>query len=317
MKSMESAVTVTTYKQFHEFVSAFGRGRIPLLMIIGDPGVSKSQSVRRAVKGEVCWIEGQASAFIMYCELYRHRHKPVVIDDVDALYADDSARRLLKGLCQTDIEKSLAWRTRNKYLEQEGVPSTFTTRSKVCIIANEWRSLNTDVKAIEDRAVAVIFKPTPLEVHLEVARWFKDQVVFDFLGSVLHLIHMPSMRHYLFAKSLRAAGMKNWKELTIERICDAELVTIAQLKADPTLETEKDRVRAWIDRGHGSRPTYFRYARKLPTPIDVPKVNLRVSKSHKICIIPFKKDNNAIAPLDVGSKRRTGSLRRTKRRHRA
>ena len=45
----------------------------------------------------------------MYVKLYRHRDEFVVIDDVDALYADRSGVRLLKCLCQTEEEKAVAW----------------------------------------------------------------------------------------------------------------------------------------------------------------------------------------------------------------
>ena len=45
----------------------------------------------------------------MYAKLYRHRDEFVVIDDVDALYADRSGVRLLKCLCQTEEEKAVAW----------------------------------------------------------------------------------------------------------------------------------------------------------------------------------------------------------------
>jgi len=44
----------------------------------------------------------------MYAKLYRHRDEFVVIDDVDALYADRSGVRLLKCLCQTEEEKAVA-----------------------------------------------------------------------------------------------------------------------------------------------------------------------------------------------------------------
>lgn len=288
---LQSALTVTSYEKFHQFVKAFAKGNIPLLMIIGDPGVSKSQSVRRAVKGEVCWIEGQASAFMMYGELYRHRNRPVVIDDVDALYADDAARRLLKSLCQTDIEKEISWKTRSKYLEEQKIPTTFRTKSKVCIIANEWRSLNTDVKAIEDRAVAVIFKPSPLEVHTEVAKWFKDQETFDFLASILHLISTPSMRHYIFAASLRKAKLKDWKNLTIERVCDSELVVVAQYKHDESYQSDRQRAKAFVEAGHGSQATFYRLVKRLPEKVEVPEIRLRdfSVSHHSRKIVPFRK----------------------------
>ena len=54
---------------------------------------------------------GRCNTLVMFitfkvraAKLYRHRDQFVVIDDVDALYADRSGVRLLKCLCQTEIE---------------------------------------------------------------------------------------------------------------------------------------------------------------------------------------------------------------------
>src|SRR4051812_38539722 len=214
MKNTASAfITVTTYDEFFRFVDAFAKGRIPLLLVVGDPGVSKSQSVKRALTNPACWIEGQASAVSMYCLLYHNRNLPTIIDDVDDLYANDSARRLIKCLCQTDPIKRLSWNTMSKHLDEANVPRSFDTTSNVCIIANEWKTLSKDVAAIEDRAVALFFKPTALEVHKQVAAWFDDQQVFDFMGSIAHLVEAPSMRHYLFARNMKRAKFLDWKQL--------------------------------------------------------------------------------------------------------
>jgi hypothetical protein len=274
---MKSSLTVTTYREFHEYVDAFAIGRIPLLMVIGDPGTSKSQSMKRALskrKAKPCWIEGQASAVAMYAMLYEHRHKIVVIDDVDQLYKDDASRRLLKSLCKTEKDKRLSWNTRSSYLEGEGVPNSFSTKSRVCIIANEWHTLNSDVAAIEDRAVGLLFKPTPLEVHLEVKKWFKDKIAYEFMASILHLVQNPSMRHYLFASNLRNSKIRDWKSRTIERVCSKELVRIAQIEAE--YETIDERIAAFERAGLGSRAKYYRIRKKLPKPVEVP-----VSKSHR------------------------------------
>jgi len=76
----------------------------------------------------------------MYVKLYRHRDQFVVIDDVDALYADRSGVRLLKCLCQTEEEKAVAWHSDAKSLERRGIPREFATKSRVAIIANDCRS---------------------------------------------------------------------------------------------------------------------------------------------------------------------------------
>jgi hypothetical protein len=54
------------------------------------------------------WIAGSATALGIYQELWKHRGRPVVIDDVDALQTARAAIRLLKCLCQTDPIKTVA-----------------------------------------------------------------------------------------------------------------------------------------------------------------------------------------------------------------
>ena len=59
----------------------------------------------------------------MYVKLYRHRDEFVVIDDVDALYADRSGVRLLKCLCQTEEEKAVAWHSDARSLQAPADPA--------------------------------------------------------------------------------------------------------------------------------------------------------------------------------------------------
>lgn len=79
---------LTTYKRLEEYLGAFARGHFHLLILVGAGGLAKSRSVRSVLDGKACWIEGNATPFSMYVKLYRHRDQFVVIDDVDALYAD-------------------------------------------------------------------------------------------------------------------------------------------------------------------------------------------------------------------------------------
>src|SRR5262245_18825178 len=106
----EGALVVRDYARLEEFVGAFAAGRLDLLIVVGRPGLAKSQSFRRAA-ADACWLEGNATAFGMYCALYHARDRLVVIDDVDSLYASAAAVRLLKCLCQTDPVKRLAWQS--------------------------------------------------------------------------------------------------------------------------------------------------------------------------------------------------------------
>jgi len=105
-----------------QYVRAFAAGHLNLLMVFGPPGVGKSRSVRQAIVSQVCWIGGQATPFGIYLQAYEHRHEPIILDDVDCLYADRTGIRLLKALGQTEQTKTLSWQSDAPTLERRGVP---------------------------------------------------------------------------------------------------------------------------------------------------------------------------------------------------
>src|SRR3954454_14554371 len=170
---------LSTYERLEEYLRAFARGHFHLLILVGAGGLAKSRSIRAVLDGKGCWIEGNATPFGMYVKLYRHRDQFVVIDDVDALYADRSGVRLLKCLCQTEEEKSVAWHSDARSLERQGVPREFTTRSRVAIIANDWKTLNKNVAALQDRGHVLLFQPSVSEVHAHAGKWFKDSEIYE------------------------------------------------------------------------------------------------------------------------------------------
>jgi len=168
--------------------------------------------VREALGGITCWIEGNATPFGMYVKLYQRRDEFVVIDDVDALYADRSGVRPLKCLCQTEEEKSVAWHSDARSLEKHGIPREFTTTSRVVIISNDWKTLNNNVAALQDRGHVILFEPSAAEVHRKAGTWFDDREIYEWFGANLHRVHEPSMRHYVRARELKAAGM-DWTDV--------------------------------------------------------------------------------------------------------
>jgi hypothetical protein len=190
---------LATYRRLEEYLAAFAQGHFHLLVLMGPGGLGKSRAVRSVLDGKGCWIEGNATPFGMYVRLYRHRDQFVVIDDVDALYADRSGVRLLKCLCQTEEEKSVAWHSDARSLERQGIPREFTTKSRVAIIANDWRTLDKNVAALQDRGHVLLFQPSAAEVHAQAGRWFDDREIYEWFGANLHRIGEPSLRHYVRA----------------------------------------------------------------------------------------------------------------------
>jgi hypothetical protein len=179
-KAPHKVLRLTTYERLDEYLRAFAQGHFHLMIPVGAGGLAKSRSVRAVLSdGEACWIECNATPFGMYAKLYRHRDEFVVIDDVDALYADRSGVRLLKCLCQTEEEKAVAWHSDARSLERQGIPREFVTKSRVVIISNDWQTLNKNVAALQDRGHALLFRPTAAEVHEKAGTWFDDQEIYE------------------------------------------------------------------------------------------------------------------------------------------
>lgn len=205
-KSLPSHVLcVQTYGELQRYAIAFAKGYLNLLVVLGHPGLGKSRCIRAAVGDGVCWIDGTASPFGIYLAAYAHRDEKLVLDDVDGIYRDRAGVRLLKSLCQSESIKSVSWRTDAATLQRRNIPGQFTTSSCVAVIANEWKSLNADVTALEDRGHVISFEPSPLEVHRHAASWFWDQEVFDFIAKNLHIIDRPSLRIYVLAYEVKKA----------------------------------------------------------------------------------------------------------------
>lgn len=255
-------VHVTTYAQLDQYLAAFAKGHFHLLIIVGAGGLAKSRSLRAALGGNGCWIEGNATPFGMYLKLYRHRDEFVVIDDVDGLYADRSGIRLLKCLCQTEEEKVVAWHSDARSLERQGVPREFTTKSRVVIIANDWKTLNKNVAALQDRGHVLFFQPTTTEVHRKAGTWCDDAEIYDWFSRNLHRVRAPSLRHYVRARELKAAGM-DWTVVLADENDNSRARLAAEVLASTAYATTAERVDAFTEKGGGCRATFFNYKRRL------------------------------------------------------
>ena len=261
----EHSLKVTSYDEVSHFIRQFIAGRLHLLMLVGGPGLAKTQTVRRALGNRPhLYLETHATAFGMYHKLHECRDRPVIIDDLDHLYRDQAAVRLLKSLCNTDPVKSLSWPSRHPDIARGEVPSSFTTTSPVCLIVNEWRTVNANVQAIEDRAIIVHFTPSPGEVHAKVREWFDDEEVCRFIEEHLPFITRPSMRHYVKGKQLRKANPDRWREqlLTIMGL-DEKVRAIQSLLTAPQFSSDAERVAAFEANGYGSRATYYRWKKRF------------------------------------------------------
>ncbi len=269
-------IRLTEYAQLELYLTKFARGELGLVLLLGRHGTGKSESVKQALavpsnagiagatpaQGALV-VEGHMQPFGLYRQLWAYRNQPIVLDDLDRLYADPDCVRLLKPLCNTVREKRLHWLT-NLTLNDGALPPTFTTASSVILIANEWKSLNPNVRALEDRAIILHFCPSNKEVHRKVGQWFDDPEVYDFLGRLLAVVPAVSMRHYCKGSQLRRAGFGDWRNSLLQMIiADRRMVCVIAIQHDPGLHSEQQRVASFVATTGASRATYFRIKARL------------------------------------------------------
>ena len=288
-----NATRIQKFSELYEFARAFADEHLGLLILLGDPGLGKSRVLEAAVGNKACWINGTATAFGIYMQAYEFRDRPIVLDDVDSLYRDRRAVRLLKVLCQTDPVKTLTWTSNASALQIRKIPQRFKTHSHVAIIANDWKSLDADVKALDDRAHVLVFNPSPLEIHRQAAKWYGDPEIFAFVGQHLHNIEQHSFRTYVKASELKRAGL-NWRNVVLTRAWAGTTLAVARLQADPHFQTTETRVTEFIEAGHGCRATYFKHLQRLAPAEDIPEIELE----HATPPADFKIGANRPAEVD-------------------
>ncbi len=73
---------------------------------------------------------------------------------------------------------------------------------------------------------------------------------------------------------LKRAGM-DWKSWLLARWgMTGKRLLVAKLKADPSLSTEAERVRAFIQQQGGCRATYYNHAKRLGRPLELTDIRL-------------------------------------------
>jgi hypothetical protein len=149
-------------------------------------------------------------------------------------------------VCQTDEEKAVAWLSDARSLEKQGIPREFATKSRVIMISNDRKTLNKNVA----------------EVHRKAGTWFVDAEIYEWFAKNLHRVRHPSLRHYVRAKELKAAGMDWTDVLAVEaEIKRARLAT--ELLATAAHGCTAERVKAFVERGGECRATFLNCCRYL------------------------------------------------------
>jgi hypothetical protein len=129
----------------------------------------------------------------------------------------------------------------------------------VCVF---WKTLNKNVAALQDRGHVLLFQPSAAEAHAQAGKWFEDQEIYQWFATNLHRVREPSLRHYVRAKELKAAGM-DWTDVLAAEAENPRARLAAELLASTAYGNTAERVKAFVEQAGGCRATFFNYRRKL------------------------------------------------------
>ena len=99
--------------------------------------------------------------------------------------------------------------------------------------------------------------------------WFDDAEIYQWFAANVHRVREPSLRHYVRARELKAAGM-DWTEVLAAEAENKRARIAAELLASDAYGSTAERVKAFVEQGEdaGRRSSttaviYFRRLRRL------------------------------------------------------
>jgi hypothetical protein len=259
---------VKTYSELSFFVNMFKNGNSDLLILESKGGLGKSRLFESVMSEEpYLRILSHVTPLEMFILGYKHRDLPILIDDVDGLMCNLENISLLKMFCETRDIKEVAWHTTSSILKNAEVPARYETRSKVCVLTNNFRELTKKVSALKDRGWHIQFKPTDSEILnkiKEIMSAIKKNVSLEEKQEVFNLLKDYSrfcdfsLRTYIKGLDL-LNECKNkevsWKEVFLRELnINPKLVLLNELLIK--YPTDKERVQEWEEKGFSRRSFY-------------------------------------------------------------
>jgi hypothetical protein len=274
---MSMNLTVPTFRELDTWLDAFMRPNgLRLVFLIGDPGHSKTFKIKKRLDADLhCYIRcGRLTGFQLFKQVFQHRHRDLILDDVADALKGEQTPRILMNLGETDEEsRTVAWfGTESQLKVRKGkkavpIPQEFKTSSRVLLVSNDFEILTRKLKALLDRGIVIFFDPAPEEVHRFVAEWFEDKEVFQFIGDHLDQITLHSIRNYVTAENLKRLGLDWKKALTESWSQQSEEVDprkiVELLLADPRYTTDKERIEAFTARSGRHRRQWYNLKKQV------------------------------------------------------
>lgn len=257
-------IPLETYRELTEYLEQFNKGLYEIMIIEGKQGIGKSSIVKQSFyhldpTTDYLWLEGRTSAAAFYKALYKYVDCTIILDDTDDFLTDKQCTNLLKTLCQTDSTKRVQWLTMRL---PNDLPGFFYTSSRVIMLTNETRKSNVHLKAIQDRGLHILFKPTKQEIH-QYARKFCNTEVYSFIERFLPSIEDLTLRIYTTAQKAHDIGLPYQKTLLLSWELDPLVKTFLEIEIESPHLDRQQKKELFLQTTSKTERTYERVLNQL------------------------------------------------------
>lgn len=237
-------IYIRTYDELHNYVKAFSKKKLNLLIIVSRGGLGKTFIAEEALIEEAPLVfTGHVTPLSMYKELHdRNKDEKdfiAMFDDVDALMMNKSNVAILKQLCDTREEKTIKYFTSSPRLKD--LPKEFETSCKVLMNMNSLETEDKNLNALLTRAHLVHFDPTSEEIMNHLKKFADDKEIVSFIETYSKFSKLLNLRIYKRAEEMKEIGL-DWKqEIVSELKIDMKLYEIETLLKKYKTDAEREK----------------------------------------------------------------------------
>lgn len=135
-----------TYNSLYKLVGAVANNNVNSLIVAGAPGLGKSHDTNAALLdingGEYGYVfhRGYIRATHLFRLLWENRlpGQTIVLDDVDAIFNDETALNILKAALELKDSRSIGWGSEKEFIDQDGdvIPRYFQYQGNIIFLTN-------------------------------------------------------------------------------------------------------------------------------------------------------------------------------------
>lgn len=135
-----------TYNSLYKLVGAVANNTVNSLIVAGAPGLGKSHDTNKALldinAGEYGYVfhRGYIKATHLFRLLWENRlpGQTIVLDDVDAIFSDETALNILKAGLELKSTRMIGWGSEKEFLDSDNevIPRYFDYQGNIIFLTN-------------------------------------------------------------------------------------------------------------------------------------------------------------------------------------